>query len=223
MSFFDTAVPFTAGLMILPAIFSFNPEINPDDLSYSSVRMIFTYLPSIFLALKDSIGYMGASVVASLFFLLVFFAAITSLVSIFEVPVAALMDEKGVSRKWALGSLGSIMIVLAILSALSFGKVEMLTSLMHYAGADKSLLDVIYDVFYDTILPLNGLLICVFVIHRWKSANFNASLEEGSSGYKGSWFEKYVDISLKTFIPLILLVIFVNTVAVKYFGLSLFG
>jgi len=219
----DTAVAFTAGLMILPAIFSFNPEINPDDLSESSVGMIFTYLPSIFLALQDSIGYMGASVVASLFFLLVFFAAITSLVSIFEVPVAALMDEKGVSRKWALGSLGSIMIVLAILSALSFGKVEMFTSFMHYAGADKSLFDVIYDVFYDTILPLNGLLICVFVIHRWKSANFNASLEEGSSGYKGSWFEKYVDISLKTFIPLILLVIFVNTVAVKYFGLSLFG
>ena len=219
----DTAVAFTAGLMILPAIFSFNPDINPDDLSESSVGMIFTYLPSIFLALQDSIGYMGASIVASLFFLLVFFAAITSLVSIFEVPVAALMDEKGVSRKWALGSLGSIMILLAILSALSFGKVDMLTSFMHYARADKSLFDVIYDVFYDTILPLNGLLICLFVIYRWKSANFNASLEEGSSGYKGSWFEKYVDISLKTFIPLILLVIFVNTVAVKYFGLSLFG
>ena len=219
----DTAVAFTAGLMILPAIFSFNPDINPDDLSESSVGMIFTYLPSIFLALQDSIGYIGASIVASLFFLLVFFAAITSLVSIFEVPVAALMDEKGVSRKWALGSLGSIMIILAILSALSFGKVEMLTSFMHYAGADKSLFDVIYDVFYDTILPLNGLLICLFVIYRWKSANFNASLEEGSQGYKGSWFEKYVDVSLKTFIPLILLVIFVNTVAVKYFGLSLFG
>lgn len=219
----DTAVAFTAGLMILPAIFSFNPDINPDELSESSVGMIFTYLPSIFLALQDSIGYIGASIVASLFFLLVFFAAITSLVSIFEVPVAALMDEKGVSRKWALGSLGSIMIILAILSALSFGKVEMLTSLMHYAGADKSLFDVIYDVFYDTILPLNGLLICLFVIYRWKSANFNASLEEGSQGYKGSWFEKYVDVSLKTFIPLILLVIFVNTVAVKYFGLSLFG
>ena len=99
----------------------------------------------------------------------------------------------------------------------------MLTSFMHYAGADKSLFDVIYDVFYDTILPLNGLLICLFVIYRWKSANFNASLEEGSSGYKGSWFEKYVDVSLKTFIPLILLVIFINTVAVKYFGFNLFG
>ncbi|WP_421132449.1 sodium-dependent transporter [Alteromonas sp. A079] len=219
----DTAVAFTAGLMILPAIFSFNPAINPEDLSESSVGMIFTYLPSIFLALQDSIGYMGASIVASLFFLLVFFAAITSLVSIFEVPVAALMDEKGVSRKWALTLLGSIMILLAILSALSFGKVEMLTQLAHYAGADKSLFDIILDVFYETILPLNGLLICIFVIYRWKSANFNASLEEGSSGYKGSWFEKYVDVSLKTFIPLILFVIFVNTVAVKYFGISLFG
>ena len=219
----DTAVAFTAGLMILPAIFSFNPEINPDELSESSVGMIFTYLPNIFLALQDSIGHLGASFVASLFFLLVFFAAITSLVSIFEVPVAALMDEKGVSRKWALASLGSIMIVLAILSALSFGKVEFLTQFMHYAGVDKSLFDVIIDVFYETILPLNGLLICIFVIYRWKSANFNASLEEGSDGYKGSWFEKYVDVSLKTFIPLILLVIFVNTVAVKYFGFSVFG
>ncbi len=40
---------------------------------------------------------------------------------------------------------------------------------------------------------------------------------------KGGWFEKYVDISLKTFIPAILLVIFINTVAVKYFDVSLFG
>ena len=219
----DTAVAFTAGLMILPAIFSFNPEINPEDLSESSVGMIFTYLPSIFLALQESIGYLGASVVASLFFLLVFFAAITSLVSIFEVPVAALMDEKGVSRKWALTSLGSIMIVLAILSALSFGKIDVLTTFVSYAGADKSFFDVIIDVFYETILPLNGLLICLFVTYRWKTANFNASLEEGSDNYRGSWFEKYVDISLKTFIPVILLVIFVNTVAVKYFNFSLFG
>ncbi|MEQ3639983.1 MAG: sodium-dependent transporter [Alteromonas sp.] len=219
----DTAVAFTAGLMILPAIFSFNPEINPEDLSESSVGMIFTYLPSIFLALQESIGYLGASVVASLFFLLVFFAAITSLVSIFEVPVAALMDEKEVSRKWALTSLGSIMIVLAILSALSFGKIDVLTTFVSYAGADKSFFDVIIDVFYETILPLNGLLICLFVTYRWKTANFNASLEEGSDNYRGSWFEKYVDISLKTFIPVILLVIFVNTVAVKYFNFSLFG
>ncbi|MET1218866.1 MAG: sodium-dependent transporter, partial [Glaciecola sp.] len=67
----DTAVAFTAGLMILPAIFSFNPSINPDELSESSVGLIFTFLPKIFLALQTSLGYVGASAVASIFFLLV--------------------------------------------------------------------------------------------------------------------------------------------------------
>lgn len=62
----DTAVAFTAGLMILPAVFSFNPEVNPQELSDSSVSLIFTFLPKIFLALQSSIGYIGASGVAHL-------------------------------------------------------------------------------------------------------------------------------------------------------------
>ena len=44
----DTAVAFTAGLMILPAVFSFNPQVNPQELSDSSVSLIFTFLPKIF-------------------------------------------------------------------------------------------------------------------------------------------------------------------------------
>ncbi|WP_026376823.1 sodium-dependent transporter [Aestuariibacter salexigens] len=219
----DTAVAFIAGLMILPAIFSFNPATNPDELSESSVGMIFTFLPKIFLALQATIGYVGASFVASFFFLLVFFAAITSLVSIFEVPVAAYMDERKVSRKKALVVLGIMLVVMASLAALSFGISPMLTEFVSYAGQSKSLFDVIYDVFYDTVLPLNGLLICIFVIYRWKKANFNAELDKGSPKYRGSWFEKYVDFSVGTFIPLILLVIFVNTVALKYFGTALIG
>ncbi|AXR07751.1 sodium-dependent transporter [Salinimonas sediminis] len=219
----DTAVAFTAGLMILPAIFSFNPQTNPAELSESSIGMIFTFLPKIFLALQASIGYIGASIVASLFFLLVFFAAITSLVSIFEVPVAALMDEKGVSRKKALVVLGVIMITLGGFCALSFGFVEYFTLFTHYAGADKSFFDVIYDVFYDTILPLNGFLICMFVIYRWKRHNLNEALEEGAPNYKGSMFASYVNLSLGTFIPVILLVIFINTVCLKYFDFSLYS
>jgi len=87
----DTGVAFVAGLMILPAVFSFNPNVNPSELSDSSVSLIFTFLPKIFLALQTSIGYVGASSVAAFFFLLVFFAAITSLVSIIEVPVSYLV------------------------------------------------------------------------------------------------------------------------------------
>lgn len=219
----DTAVAFTAGLMILPAIFSFNPDINPSELSESSISMIFTFLPKIFLAMQGSFGYFGASAVASIFFLLVFFAAITSLVSIFEVPVAALMDEKGYSRRRSLVFLGGLLVLFAVFCALSFGFVNFFTEFTRYAGAPKSFFDVVYDVFYDTILPLNGLLICLFVVYRWKSHNFNNALKEGAPNYHGSWFERYVDISLGTFIPLILAIIFVNTVALKYFGFSLFG
>ncbi|MFQ3217739.1 MAG: NSS family neurotransmitter:Na+ symporter [Paraglaciecola sp.] len=219
----DTAVAFIAGLLILPAVFSFNPNTNTADLSDSSVGMIFTFLPKIFLALQVNIGFAGASVVASLFFLLVFFAAITSLVSIFEVPVAALMDEKKLSRKTSLGILGLLLVVMAIIAATSFGLIGFFTEFVSYAGQSKSVFDVIIDVFYDTILPFNGLLICLFVIYRWKKANFNAELDKGAPKFAKSWFEKYVNFSVGTFIPVILLLIFINTVALKYFGTALIG
>jgi NSS family neurotransmitter:Na+ symporter len=219
----DTAVAFTAGLMILPAIFTFNPDIKADDLSDSSVGLIFTFLPKIFLALQATIGYVGASIVASVFFLLVFFAAITSLVSIFEVPVASLMSEQKLSRRKALAIAGGLLVLLALMCAVSFGKVDFLTQFVSYAGAQKSFFDVVIDVFYETILPLNGLLICLFVSYRWRKANFHAALEEGAANYRGSWFEKYVDLSLGTFIPVILGFIFINTVLTKYFGITLIG
>ena len=164
---------------------------------------------------KDVWGYV--------FFLLVFFAAITSIVSIFEVPVAALIDEKGVSRKAALGILGILLALLAAFCALSFGMVGFFTEFTSYAGENKSFFDVVYDVFYDTILPLNGLLICIFVIYRWKKHNFNAELDKGAPNYEGSLFEKYVDLSVGTFIPVILFLVFINTVALKYFGKALVG
>lgn len=210
-----------SGLLILPAIFSFNPATDPADLSESSIGLIFMFLPKIFLALQSDIGYFGASFVAAFFFLLVFFAAITSLVSIIEVPVASLMDSKGVSRKKSLYILGAITIVLAVISALSFGRVGMFTELLHYGGATKSFFEILIDVFYDTILPLNGFLLCLFVIYRWKKANLNAELAEGNDSYAGSWVEKYVNFSLGTFIPVVLVIIFVNTVATKYFGVNL--
>ena len=219
----DTGVAFTAGLMMLPAVFSFNPEVNPQELSDSSVSLIFTFLPKIFLALQTSIGYFGASAVAVVFFTLVFFAAITSLVSIIEVPVAYLVDEKCHSRKKALTTLLMTAGILTLFATVSFGMVPFFTEFVHYAGAPKSFFDIIYDVFYDTILPLNGFLLCLFVSYRWRKANLSAELAVGNDKYQGSWVEKYVNLSLSTFIPVILLAIFLNTVAQKFFAYNLLG
>ena len=219
----DTAVAFTAGLMILPAIFSFDPAINPADLSESSVSLIFTFLPKIFLALQVSIGYVGASAVAAFFFLLVFFAAITSLVSIIEVPVSYLITEKKHTRRKALFTLLFSAGLLTVFATLSFGMVSFFTDFVDYAGKSKSFFDVIYDIFYDTILPLNGFLLCIFVSYRWKKHNLSAELAIGNPNYVGSWVEKYVNFSLGTFIPAIVLCIFINTVAQKFFNYNLFG
>jgi NSS family neurotransmitter:Na+ symporter len=218
----DTAVAFCAGLLVLPAIFALHPNTDTAQLTDSSVGMIFSFLPQIFLELHTLIGYTGASVVAAIFFLLVFFAAITSMVSITEVPTSSLIDTLGLTRKQALIRLNIIMAVFTIACGVSFGMVDWLSYFTHYAGSDKSFFDVVVDVFYDTILPLNGLLVCLFVRYRWKQG-FDLEVEKGDPYYKNSLSEKYIDFSLGTFIPIILLVIFINTVALKFFGTALFG
>ncbi|TQV74527.1 sodium-dependent transporter [Exilibacterium tricleocarpae] len=217
----DTSVAFAAGLLILPAIFSFNPDVDTEELSSSSISLIFTFLPKIFLAMQVTVGYFGASLVAGIFFLLVFFAALTSLVSIIEVPVSGTMDELGYSRKKSLLVLGVTMLLFALACALSFGRVDFLTSFISYGGSTKSFFELVIDIFYETILPLNGFIICMLVAFRWQRIKFDRELEAGDSSFKGTWFERYVNFSLRTFVPLLLLLVFINTVMAKYFGTSL--
>ena len=80
--------------------------------------------------------------------------------------------------------------------------------------------DLVADVFYDTILPLNGALICLFVVYQWKKKNFDIELEQGDAAYKGTWMEKYINFALGTFIPILLILVFINTVALKFFNHS---
>lgn len=216
----DTSVAFIAGLLILPAIFSFNPNTNPEELSSSSISLIFTFLPKIFLAMQATVGYLGASIVAGIFFLLVFFAALTSLVSIIEVPVSGTMDQLGHSRQQSLKILGFTMLLFALACALSFGRVDFLTNFVNYGGQQISFFGLVIDVFYETILPLNGFLICMLVSYRWKKSQFDRELETGNRGFKGTLFERYVNFSLRTFIPVILSLIFINTVLIKYFAVD---
>lgn len=218
----DSCVAFVAGLMILPAIFVFDPEINPDTLSESSVTLVFTFLPQIFLALQETIGYFAASVVAAVFFLLVFLAALTSLVSIIEVPTATIVRKYNVNRSRALSYLAMTMGVLTLIAIASFGMLAMFTEMVSYGGSTRSFFDVIYDLFYDTILPLNGLLICLFVVWRWKRGPFHEALAQGNDSYAQSWLKRYISFSLTTFIPVILAIVFINTVASIYFGSAFF-
>jgi len=217
----DTTVAFFAGLLILPAIFVVDPGTNPATLSDSSVTMIFNYLPKLFIELEGVIGFWGSTILAATFFLLVFIAAITSLVSIIEVPNSSLIDTFNVKRQRALLRLSVPILILSVCCICSFGMFEFLTSFTHYAGQSKSFFDLIVDLFYETILPLNGLLICLFVRYRWKD-KLNLELQIGDANYQRSMLKKYLDWSLVTLIPLILFSVFLNTVFHKFWGISVF-
>ena len=217
----DTAVAFCAGLLVLPAIFVFDPAIDTDKLSTSSVALVFNFLPKIFLSMEALIGYFGASLFASAFFLLVFFAALTSQVSILQVPISAFQDELKFSRLKSVLALGASAALLVLACMVSFGMVSFFSEFVFYGGKAQSFFNLVYDVFYDTILPLNGFIVCLFVVLRWKKSSLNKELIEGDDGYQGSLTQRYVNFSLSTFIPLILFLVFVNTVCIKFFGFSL--
>ena len=208
----DTSIAFFAGLLILPAIFAFDPNTNTDDLSTSSVGLIFSFLPQIFLSMQSAVGYLGASVVAFLFFSLVFFAALTSLVSIIEIPISCWIDELKLSRKKAVFLQAGLLTFFAIPAIMSLGISEYFTNFTSYGGATKSFFDLVSDVFYETILPFVGFTVCIFCVYRWKLEGLSSELSKGDPNYAGSSLEKYINFSLGTIIPFVLLLVFISTV-----------
>ena len=208
----DTSIAFFAGLLILPAIFAFDPNTNTDDLSTSSVGLIFSFLPQIFLSMQSAVGYFGASVVAISFFSLVFFAALTSLVSIIEIPISCWIDELKLTRRKAVFLQAVLLSIFSIPAIMSLGISDFFTNFASYGGVTKSFFDLVSDVFYETILPLVGFTVCIFCVYRWRLAGLSSELSKGDFGYIGSTLEKYVNFSLGTFIPFILLLVFISTV-----------
>ena len=216
----DTSVAFLAGLLTLPAIFAFNPATNPDDLSSSSIGLTFTYLPQIFLSMQDVVGYAGASLVAGSFFVLVFVAALTSLVSILEIPISYMIDELNFSRRKAVLLYAVLVSVFAVLAAMSLGMSPFLTDFIPYGGGSRSLFDLLADTFSEVILPLGGFFACVYCAFRWKDG-FSKELSQGSPDFSNSLMARYLDFSLRTFVPVVLLFVFINSVSQKYFAVDL--
>ena len=116
---FDTAIAIMAGLMIIPAVFSFSGG-DPDTLQAGPALMFIT-IPKVF----ESMGL--GTVVGILFFTLVLFAAVTSSIALTESSVSTFEDELGWERKQATVLIGIIMLVLGSLSALGYGPLARFT------------------------------------------------------------------------------------------------
>lgn len=145
----DTMVAVMAGVAIFPAVFSVGlaPEQGPG--------LIFGTLPHVF-------GQMaGGSLFAILFFVLMFFAAVTSAIALLECIVSYAVDDLHWSRKKAVAWLAVGIFALGVLSSLSFGPLAQ-WKILHYNFFD--LMGVLTD---NILLPLGGLAMCIYVGWFW--------------------------------------------------------
>ena len=108
----DTLVAILSGVMIFPAVFSFGVEPT------AGPRLIFEVLPGIFQQMSG--GYLWAL----LFFLLVFFASLTSTISLSEIPITFMIEEHKMSRPRAIMWTSLLTLALAVLAALSFNVLD---------------------------------------------------------------------------------------------------
>ena len=105
-----------------------------------------------------------------------------------------------------------LLVAFAIPATMSLGMVDFFTNFTSYGGVSKSFFDLVSDVFYETILPLVGFTVCIFCSYRWKMSGLSEELSRGDPNYEGSLLQKYINFSLGTIIPVVLLVVFLSTV-----------
>ncbi len=203
----DTLIAFMAGLMIFPLVFS--QGIEPG----SGPGLVFVSLPGIFEAMGPGIG----NVIGGAFFLLLCFAALTSTVSLLEIPVSFITDQYKISRKKAVIGLATLIFLLGLPSMFSQGAVGWLTEFVSYGGKSHDFMTVIIDIFSDIGLPLGGLLISIFVAYRWRMQNFSAEVSKGNPGFPGSRQEQFVSIMLSYVSPLVILFMLMVIVMEKFF------
>ena len=141
----DTLVAILSGVMIFPAVFSFNVEPT------AGPSLIFEVLPGIFQQMA------GGYVWALLFFLLVFFASLTSTISLSEIPITFIMEEHNVSRPRAIFWTALITFILAAVAALSF---NVLSDIKLWG---KNIFDMMDYAASNIFMLLGGLFTAVYV------------------------------------------------------------
>ena len=214
----DVGVAVLAGLLMFPLV----AYLSEGDMSNveGGAGLIFVTLPGVFESLGGTLGI----VVGGLFFLLLSFAALTSTVSLLEVPTSYIIDEWKVPRKIAAPLIAGIIFVIGIPSLLSNGYSGFFTNFVTYFGAESptSFMTLVEHISSESFLPLGGCLIVIFAAYVWHKENLSAEIAQGADGFKGSFLEKYIHFAVGYLCPAVLSIIFVLTVLNLYFGISFF-
>ncbi len=187
----DTFVAFTAGLIIFPACFAF--DVAPD----SGPNLIFITLPNVFNEMP-----MG-QVWGALFFVFMSFAALSTVIAVFENILSFCIDKWGWNRQKAVAVNTVAIIILSLPCLLGF---NVLSGFQPF-GSGSGVMDLEDFIVSNNLLPLGSLVYLLFCVSRkgWGWDNFLAEANTGS----GLKFPKGVRFYVTYILPIIMLIIFV--------------
>lgn len=203
----DTAVALLAGLMVFPAVFAFNQ--SPAE----GATLVFNVLANIFQEMP-----LG-NIAGALFFLLLFFAAITSTISMLEAPSAYFMDQKKWNRKKAAWTVAIAAFIFGIPSALSTGAIGSLSTMqVNFFGVVKTgFMDIFDYLFGSLFMMLVVLSTCVFTGWFIKTDLLVDEIENGLPGFKTKKFAGITGSQIWKFMvrfvcPLIIGIVILNMI-----------
>lgn len=194
----DTAVAFMAGLIIFPACFAF--EIQPGE----GPALIFVTLPNVFNSMA------GGRILGALFFLFMSFAAISTVVAVFQNIVSFATDLTGCSVKKAVAFNMIAVIVLSTPCVLGF---NLWSGFMPF-GEGSNVLDLEDFIISNNLLPLGSLVYLAFCTSRY-GWGFEKFMQEANEG-KGIVFPRWSRIYVTYILPIIVLLIFIQGYVAKF-------
>ena len=188
----DLTFALIAGIAIMPAVFAFG--INPQ----SGPGLVFETLPYVF-------GQMPAGgFVAILFFLALLVAALTSSISMLEVAVAFLVEEKGMSRIAACMLLFVVCLVIGALCSLSFGP------LSDFKIAGRTIFDFFDHLSSNILMTLGSLLTVLFVGWRLKKTDVYDEFTNGGTLSRNAKLFGVLWFLIRYVCPLAIIAIFIS-------------
>lgn len=150
---FDTLVAFLAGVMIIPAVYTF---MGREGMEASGPSLMFVSLPKVF-ATMGSIG----NIIGCLFFAMVLFAALTSAISVMEAVVSSLMDQFHLSRTTATVIEACIALAGGVLVCLGYNKLYFEAPLPN--GSTAQILDIMDYISNSCLMPIVAIGTCILI------------------------------------------------------------
>ncbi len=207
IEFFDTFVAFFAGLMIIPAVFTF---MGHEGLAASGPSLMFKSLPKVFGAMGGIGGIIGI-----VFFVVVFFAALTSSVSILEAIVSSVIDKFHTSRKNATLIVGGITLVLGLAVCFGYNIFYFEAILPNTpAGSNAQILDILDYISNYCLMPIISIATCILI--GWMVKPKYVIDEVTLHGEKFARKKLYV-VMVKVITPILLIILLLQALGIFNF------